>query len=256
MICPVATFNARTARWCRDGRNRGCRVRPDRVHRENRLGAVEGLNLALFVDGQHDSLLRRREVQPDDITNLFDEERVGRELERLGEWGLSPKVCQIRTMALGDRPSSRAKERVLQWVASAGRDSRVRVTAASTCRSVIVGGAPGRGSSASPSRRRSETRSRHLRTVGKVTCRSAAMVALACPSAAARMIRERSARRWAVLGSACPLGQLGTLVIGQGDGCGLGSAGHRELLQGFPTPIDRLAETGNELLTQDARELP
>jgi len=44
------------------------------------------------------------------------------------------------------------------------------------------------------------------------------------------------------LGPACPLAELGTLGIRQGDGRGRGSAGHRELLQWVPdthTPTGR-----------------
>src|SRR5205085_5480809 len=51
-----------------------------------------------------------------------------------------------------------------------------------------------------------------------------------------------------------PVDQLGALVAGQRDGCGLGAAWHRELLdKGFPTPVARPIATGNELVTQDTR---
>src|SRR5262245_20445450 len=166
-------------------------------------------------------------------------------------WGLSPNVCQIRATAVWDRPSARASDRVLQWVASAGRDSRVRVTAASTCSSVIVRGAPGRGSSASPSNRRSANRSRHLRTVGTVTRRSAAMAALGCPAAAANAMWARRANRWALVGRHAQSVSLARSSSVRVIGVGLGPRGIGNSSGGFPTPIDRPAETGNELVTQD-----
>ncbi len=59
------------------------------------------------------------------------------------------------------RPQTWAIVRVLQWVASAGLVSRVRVSTASTWASLIVRGAPGRGSSSNPSRRLVSRRLRH-----------------------------------------------------------------------------------------------
>ena len=59
----------------------------------------------------------------------------------------------------------RAMARVLQCVACAGVVSRVRVTIRSTAASVTVRGAPGRGSSSSPSRRWVIKRWRHFPTV-------------------------------------------------------------------------------------------
>src|SRR5262245_14732086 len=53
------------------------------AHRQQRLRAVERLDLALLVYAQHERALRRIEVEPDDIAYLLDELWVGRELERL-----------------------------------------------------------------------------------------------------------------------------------------------------------------------------
>jgi hypothetical protein len=41
------------------------------------------LNLALFVDAEHDGPVGRAQIEPDDVAHLLDEERIGRELERL-----------------------------------------------------------------------------------------------------------------------------------------------------------------------------
>jgi len=56
------------------------------LHRQPRLGAVEGLDLALFIDRQHQGLVGRIEVEADDILELGDEVRIARELEGLRQY--------------------------------------------------------------------------------------------------------------------------------------------------------------------------
>jgi len=53
------------------------------THREQRLRAVQSLDLALLVDADDKRLVRRIEIEADDVAHLFDELRIGRELERL-----------------------------------------------------------------------------------------------------------------------------------------------------------------------------
>jgi hypothetical protein len=108
-------------------------------------------------------------------------------------WGLSPKARQIRTMAVWLMPVARAISRVDQWVASVGVSSSVLVITASTCSSVIVRGAPGRGSSTSPSRRRVANRPRHLPTVAACTPNRLPASTFDKPSAQANTIRQRTA---------------------------------------------------------------
>lgn len=55
---------------------------------EDGLGSIQGLNLAFFVDTEDHGLFGRVEIQPDDIADLFDEERVGRDLEMALPMGL------------------------------------------------------------------------------------------------------------------------------------------------------------------------
>src|SRR5262249_27724792 len=62
--------------------------RPER-HRQNRRGAVERLDLALFVHAQEQRAVRRREIQADNVTDFLDEERIARQLE-----GLTPMRLQ------------------------------------------------------------------------------------------------------------------------------------------------------------------
>jgi len=66
--------------------------------------------------------------------------------------GCRPKARQMRPTLEVEIPLCRAILRVLQWVAPAGRLSSVCTMTCSTLASSIVRGAPGRGSSSSPSR--------------------------------------------------------------------------------------------------------
>jgi hypothetical protein len=60
-------------------------------------------------------------------------------------WGCRAKARQMRCTALRLRPLAVAIARVLQWVASAGVVSSVKVNTASTCASLIIRKAPGGG---------------------------------------------------------------------------------------------------------------
>src|SRR5437868_10452995 len=48
-------------------------LRKARSHGQQRLSAVEGLNLGLLVDAQDHRPLRRIQVETDDVADLFDE---------------------------------------------------------------------------------------------------------------------------------------------------------------------------------------
>ena len=52
--------------------------------RQDRRGPVQGLDLGLLVDADHHGLLRRVQIQPDDVADLRVQLGVGGELERLG----------------------------------------------------------------------------------------------------------------------------------------------------------------------------
>ncbi len=58
------------------------------LHRQARLGAVERLDLALLIDAQHQRLVRRVQIEADDIGDLLLELRVVGDLERLDEMRL------------------------------------------------------------------------------------------------------------------------------------------------------------------------
>src|SRR5215216_3752465 len=168
-------------------------------HRQDRRGAIEGLDLGLLIDAQHDRALGRVENRPTTSRTLSMNCGSLESFQVSWRCGWSPNACQIRSTAFWVRPTSRAIERVDQCVASLGVVSSVRTTTSSTCSSVIVRGRPGRGSSVSPSSRRSAKRLRHLVTIGRVTPSRWAISVFLSPSAAASTIRDRCANPWALV---------------------------------------------------------
>jgi hypothetical protein len=113
--------------------------------------------------------------------------------------GFSPNARQIRETAVWFRPADLAIDLVDQCVPpSGGSCSSVAASTFSTCASVIVRGRPGRGSSFSPASRDSTNRARHLPAVVLEIPSSADTSLTEVPAAQARMIRDRSARAWAV----------------------------------------------------------
>ena len=50
------------------------------AHGQQRLGALQGLNLALFIDAQHHGFVRRIQIQTHDIPHLLHEEGIAGEL--------------------------------------------------------------------------------------------------------------------------------------------------------------------------------
>ena len=47
------------------------------AHRQEGLGTVQGLDLALFVDTENQGTIRRRQIQTDDVADLLHEEGIG-----------------------------------------------------------------------------------------------------------------------------------------------------------------------------------
>jgi hypothetical protein len=60
------------------------------LQRQAGLGAVERLDLALLVDGKHDGVRRRIDIEPDDVPQLVDEFGVLGQLELPDAMRLSP----------------------------------------------------------------------------------------------------------------------------------------------------------------------
>ena len=63
----------------------GAALRHAGQHRQHRLGAVQRLDLGLLIHAQHHRTLGRVVLQPDDIDDLLDNQRIGRQLEAVGQ---------------------------------------------------------------------------------------------------------------------------------------------------------------------------
>jgi hypothetical protein len=53
------------------------------LHRQPRLSAIERLNLALFVEGKNQRMLRRIQIQADHVFQLLGKPRIVAKLERV-----------------------------------------------------------------------------------------------------------------------------------------------------------------------------
>ena len=124
------------------------------THRQNRLSAVERLDLALLVNAQHQGPFRWVKIQADDVADLLDEQRITRQLETSIRCGCNAKAFQMRLTMFRLTPLAAASERTLQWVASRGVDSSVLISHGFH---LVVGDLAGdtwqRGSSRSPATR-------------------------------------------------------------------------------------------------------
>ncbi len=94
LLMAMASFAFREDDPCRDvqGGEQGCRAMTDVIvrdaldisqpHRQHRLRPIQGLDLALLVDAQHQRIVRWIEIQPDYVPHLLHKERIGGEFER------------------------------------------------------------------------------------------------------------------------------------------------------------------------------
>lgn len=70
-----------------------------RVHRQDRLVAIQRLDLGFFLYTQHDPILRRCQIRAADVGNLTHELGIGGEAGRLG----APRIDPIRAPRLDHR---------------------------------------------------------------------------------------------------------------------------------------------------------
>ena len=99
------------------------------LHRQAGLGAVERLDLRLFVDREDDGMAGRIDIKPDNIAQLVDELRVVGKLELVDPVRLETmRVRQMRWTELALIPTAFAIIVAVQWVASAGGSVRVSAT--------------------------------------------------------------------------------------------------------------------------------
>ena len=170
----------------------GTFLRHERLHRQHRRGPVQGLDLRLLVHTKHYRVLRRCQVQPDDVGDLRDQFGVGGELERLRPPRLHPRFPPRLRIVLLLVFRCAASNRDDQWVIPSFFGGGVKVTEMIFDRSTSRG-RPDRGSSINPSMPSASYRARHEVTVGRDTPTKSAIAVLLTPSAANKMILARCA---------------------------------------------------------------
>ena len=189
-----------TGWWSHAACSRGCDARSARAASATRLRAIERLYLGLFVHAQDQRVVRWVHIQADDVADLVDEQRVFGQLERLAAMRVQPEGAPDAADGRLAESVRAAIARVLQCVASRGVRSSVRTITRSTSASVILRGAPGRGSSSNPGNRFRTKRCRQRPTVCRVTPAVAAISPLVLVDAHASTRRARWARPCAVVG--------------------------------------------------------
>ena len=98
------------------------------LHRQAGLGTIQRLDLALLVDREHDGVLGRIDVEPDNVTQLSHEVRVVRQLELPDLVRLKAMGAPDRRTALALMPQVLAIIGPVQWVASPGGSCWVSAT--------------------------------------------------------------------------------------------------------------------------------
>ena len=81
-------------------------LRHARQHRQDRLAAVERLDLALLVDAEHQRAVRRRQIQAYDVADLVHEVRIARQLEGL-------RAVRLQAEGAPDAPDRRVRKAAL-----------------------------------------------------------------------------------------------------------------------------------------------
>ena len=170
------------------------------AQRQNRLLAVQCLNLTLFVHTENQRIFGRISVQTDNIPHFIHELRIPARVEllhavRLQSMSPPGSVNGGVTYLLRS-----AIIRVLQCVAFLGLVFKVASTIAASFSALIVFLRPGRGASIKmPSTPDSAKRSLHFKTVVRVVDSRLANSLLETPSNALNMMRMRNATFCGVL---------------------------------------------------------
>jgi hypothetical protein len=205
-LCRLPHREPRTATACHAGIVVSAALRLRWPHRQQGRGAVQGLDLRFLVEAQHRRALRPGHVAPDNVTHpgsgpgqaLLDKQRVGREFEAVRAVRLQAESLPDAVDRRGAWPTAAAIARNDHCVASGGVVSSVRRIVSAISSSPMRRGAPLRGSSRSPSTRRSAKRRRHFPTVFSSAPTARAITWFSMPAAAASTIRARRAKPCAV----------------------------------------------------------
>lgn len=64
-------------------------------HGQDRLTTLQGLDLGFFINTQNEGIIRGIKIQTDDVSNLFDKERIGRQGKAPSAVRLNPKELHV-----------------------------------------------------------------------------------------------------------------------------------------------------------------
>src|SRR5260370_19106821 len=169
------------------------------LHRQPGLGAVKRLNLALFVDAEHQRMLGWVHIEANHILKLLDKVSVVGQLEGFEQ-------MRLQAVGMPDELHRRFADTTefghavqLHCVACAGAVCVLAIISASLARAKGRKLRPRGRSSYSAATPPSAKRRRQSSTVGREVPSSLAIALLVLPSAPPRTIRARSATRCSVL---------------------------------------------------------
>jgi hypothetical protein len=98
----------------------GAPLRDSRSHGQDRLSAVQGLDLALLIDAEDHGPVWRIQIETDDVPNLLHELGIGGELEGLGPMRLESK-CMPDPTHRGITQPAASRHRACTPVGGIGR---------------------------------------------------------------------------------------------------------------------------------------
>jgi hypothetical protein len=168
-------------------------LRQSGPQRQDRRGAIQRLDLRLFVDADNDGLVRRVEVKPDDIADLGFQFRSVENVNVSRRHGCSFHSRQIRATCPKEIPRHRPSSRADQCVTPSDSGGGFSVPT-TTATSSTVAGRPDRFRSPSAAIPPDSYRLRHKITVGRDTPTRRPISAFGTPSAASSTIRARCAK--------------------------------------------------------------
>ena len=93
MTVPVFAPMPHTTRWFHDAGSHSCAPQPVPLQGQQQLVSIERLDLCLLIDAQDEDFVWRAQIEPDNVSDFLNEQRIGRQLARLLVMRLQPKCA-------------------------------------------------------------------------------------------------------------------------------------------------------------------
>ena len=114
------------------------------LHRQPRLGAIKGLNLALLIDREDDGVVGRIDIEADDVLQFGGKLRIVGQLELAHQMRLKPMGTPDPLHRTDADPAAFAIAEPVQWLAAGGGPASVRATTRSATSGLSGGMRDGR----------------------------------------------------------------------------------------------------------------